>query len=76
MTRFVTKGRLQSEVMLGMIWLYLVRASYQLWCDLAKWLRTFVGKVAHLCRVYERVMILPITERNCELNVERNLIKF
>lgn len=24
MTRFVTKGRLQNEVMLGMIWLYLV----------------------------------------------------
>ena len=23
-------------------------------------LKTFVGKVAHLCRVYKRVMILPV----------------
>ena len=76
MIRFVTKGRLQNEVVLGMIWLYLVWASYQLWCDLAKWPRTFVGKVAHLCRVYKTCHDTPYSGKELRTQRERNFIKF
>jgi hypothetical protein len=34
--------------------------------------RTFVGKVAHLSRVYEWDMLLPILGKDCERSVERN----
>jgi hypothetical protein len=75
MSGLIAMGALRNEVVLGMIQLYLVTGLIAK-VILALGPKTFVGKLAHFCRVY-RIMTCYslIQERNCERHMERNYAK-